>query len=100
MADCFLYLTPMTEKRLELLAPEKRQRRKENNMNKDLNKTDDELPPEYDLSKLKGRIRGKYVERYQKGTNVILLDPDVAEAFPDSQSVNQALRTLMNAAQK
>jgi hypothetical protein len=69
-------------------------------MNKNLNKTDDELRAEYDLSKLEGKARGKYVERYQKGTNVVLLEPDVAEAFPDSQSVNQALRTLLNTAQK
>ncbi|HSK73519.1 MAG TPA: hypothetical protein VK892_17615 [Pyrinomonadaceae bacterium] len=61
---------------------------------------EDELRPEYDLSKLKGRTRGKYVERYRQGTNVILLEPDVAEAFPDSESVNKALRLLMELAHK
>jgi hypothetical protein len=52
---------------------------------------DDEMLPEYDLS---GGVRGKYVERYRQGTNVVLLDPDVAEKFPTSESVNDALRRL------
>jgi hypothetical protein len=52
---------------------------------------DDELLPEYDLT---GGVRGKYVERYRQGTNVVLLDPDVAEKFPTSESVNEALRRL------
>lgn len=70
-------------------------------MNK--NKTEpleDEMRPEYDFSQLKGRVRGKYVERYQQGTNLILLEPDVQEAFPDAQSVNEALRMLMKVAQR
>ncbi len=52
---------------------------------------DVEMLPEYDLT---GGVRGKYVERYRQGTNVVLLDPDVAEKFPTSESVNQALRRL------
>jgi hypothetical protein len=56
---------------------------------------DDELRPEYNLSKLKGKVRGKYVERYKQGTNVVLLEPDVASVFPDSQAVNEALRKLI-----
>jgi hypothetical protein len=56
---------------------------------------EDELRPEYDLSKLKRRVRGKYVERYRQGTNLVLLKPDVAEAFPDADSVNEALRFLI-----
>jgi hypothetical protein len=51
---------------------------------------DDEMMPEYDLT---GGVRGKYVERYGQGTNVILLDPDVAERFPTSESVNEAQTT-------
>jgi hypothetical protein len=47
---------------------------------------------EYDFS---GGVRGKYVDRYRRGTNVVLLDPEVAEAFPDSKSVNDALRALV-----
>lgn len=58
----------------------------------------DELRPEYDASALKGGVRGKYAERYRRGTNLILLAPDVAEAFPDEQSVNEALRLLMKVA--
>ena len=56
----------------------------------------DELRPEYDLSKLKGGVRGKYTARYRAGTNLVLLSPDVAEYFPDEQSVNRALRTLIH----
>jgi hypothetical protein len=73
---------------------------KENSMKKDSNKMEDELQPEYDLSKLKGRVRGKYVERYREGTNAVLLEPDVAEVFPDSESVNKALRLLIEVAHK
>ena len=58
---------------------------------------EDELRPEYDFSRLKGRVRGKYVERYREGTNLVLLAPDVAEAFPDADSVNAALRSLIRA---
>ncbi len=57
--------------------------------------SEDEMRPEYDLSQLKGRVRGKYAERYREGTNLVLLDPDVAEAFPDANSVNEALRFLI-----
>ena len=51
--------------------------------------------PEYDLSKLKGRVKGKYVDRYNAGTNLVLLDEDVAVAFPTTKDVNRALRKLM-----
>ncbi len=61
---------------------------------------EDELRPEYDLSQLSGRTRGKYVERYRAGTNVVVLEPDVAAAFPDAQAVNEALRMLMQVAQR
>ena len=60
---------------------------------------EDELRPEYDLSKLKGRVRGKYAERYRAGTNLVLLEPDVAAAFPDAKTVNEALRLLIKVAQ-
>ena len=55
---------------------------------------------EYDLSRLKGGVRGKYAERYRAGTNLVLLSPDVAEYFPDGQSVNAALRGLIHAAKR
>ncbi len=60
---------------------------------------EDELRPEYDLSQLKGRVRGKYVERYRAGTNLVLLEPDVAAAFPDAKAVNEALRLLIKVAE-
>ena len=56
---------------------------------------DDDLRPEYDFSQLKSGVRGKYVERYREGTNLVLLDPDVAAAFPDAKAVNDALRQLL-----
>ena len=62
------------------------------------NEMDDELRPEYDLSQLKGGVRGKYASKYKEGTNLILLSPDVAEVFKDNESVNEALRLLMKIA--
>jgi biopolymer transport protein ExbD len=56
---------------------------------------EDELRPEYDFSQMKGGVRGKYVDRYRNGTNLVLLDPDVAAAFPDAKAVNDALRLLL-----
>ena len=56
---------------------------------------EDDLRPEYDFSQMKGGVRGKYVERYRQGTNLVLLDPDVADAFPDAKAVNDALRLLL-----
>jgi uncharacterized DUF497 family protein len=64
------------------------------------NIADDEMRPEYDLSELKGKVRGKYVERYQTGTNMVLLESDVQEAFPDSGAVNEALRMLIKVARQ
>ena len=59
---------------------------------------DDELRPEYDETLLKNGVRGKYVQRYQAGTNVVLLAPDVVTAFPTAEAVNEALRLLMKVA--
>ncbi len=55
---------------------------------------------EYDLSQLKGGVRGKYYRRFSEGSNLVLLDPDVADAFPDAKAVNEALRVLLNVASK
>jgi len=60
----------------------------------------DELRREYDLSKLKGGIRGKYTANYNTGTNLVLLSADVAEHFPDDRSVNMALRRLIRVANR
>ena len=57
----------------------------------------DEMRPEYDFSH---GVRGKHYEAYRAGTNVVFLDPDVAQAFADSASVNQALRLLLQLARK
>ncbi len=58
-------------------------------------KTDD-LRPEYDLRELlKDGVQGKYADRFQEGTNLVLLDSDVAEAFPNDEAVNEALRLVI-----
>ena len=54
---------------------------------------EDEMRDEYDFSS--SGVVGKYYERYLEGTNVVLLDPDVAQAFPDSESVNRILRRVL-----
>lgn len=59
--------------------------------------TDTEMLEEYDFSK---GVRGKYSQRYATGSNVVVISPDVAEVFPDSESVNEALRTLIRIAQQ
>ncbi len=69
-------------------------------MNKEtISEMEDELRPEYDLAELlKGGVRGKYVSRYRAGSNVVVLAPDVALAFPNEESVNEALRLVMRMA--
>lgn len=52
----------------------------------------DDLRSEYPPELIKSGERGKYAERYKKGTNVVIIDPDLHELFPDSESVNRALR--------
>lgn len=56
----------------------------------------DELRPEYELRQLRGGVRGKYYEKARAGTNLVLLDPDVARAFPTAEAVNRALRGLID----
>ena len=60
----------------------------------------DDLRPEYDLTKLKKAGRGKYYKQAVAGTNLVLVDPDLVKVFPDSASVNRALRALCDAAGK
>jgi hypothetical protein len=56
----------------------------------------DELRPEYDMKALlKGGVRGKYAARYRAGTNLVLLEPEVAKAFPNEKAVNEALKLVM-----
>ncbi|WGV23812.1 hypothetical protein [Halotia branconii] len=69
-------------------------------MNKEVeNEMEDELHPEYDFAQMQGGVRGKYVEQYRKKNNLVLLDPDVAQAFPNEEAVNEALRLLIKVAQ-
>jgi hypothetical protein len=68
-----------------------------------MKKTDessDEMRSEYDFRKMKFVGRGIYAERYRSGTNLVLLDPDIRAAFPDDESVNEALRVIANAAKQ
>jgi hypothetical protein len=57
----------------------------------------DDLRPEYDF---RGGVRGKYAERFREGTNIVVLDPDVAAEFKDSRAVNDALRKILKARPK
>ena len=69
-------------------------------MNKDNALIEDELRSEYDSSQLQGGVRGKYADRYNEGTNLVLLAPDVAAAFPTDAAVNEALRLLIRIAKE
>jgi hypothetical protein len=60
----------------------------------------DELRPEYRREDLGPGVRGKYFEAYREGTNLVLLSPDVAKAFPTDEAVNDALRSLIEVAQR
>jgi len=61
---------------------------------------DDDMRPEYDFSKMKMVGRGIYAEQFRAGTNVVLLDRDVREAFPNDRDVNEALRVIAKAAKQ
>ncbi len=81
------------EDRIRSSPREKRTRTRQNSMNQNNSpEPQDEMSDEYDFS---GGVRGKFYEQYVKGTNVVLLEPDVAEVFRDSDMVNQALRALI-----
>jgi len=63
---------------------------------KSADERNDDLRPQYDLGKLLPTgVQGKYAERFHEGTNLVLLAPDVAEAFPTAESVNEALRLVL-----
>ena len=63
-------------------------------------KASDELRPEYRREDLGVGVRGKYFESYRKGTNLVLLNPDVAKVFTSEEEVNEALRSLISLAKK
>ncbi len=60
--------------------------------NRKVSESSDDMRPEYDFS---GGMRGKYVQRFREGTNIVVLDPDVAAEFKDSVAVNDALRKVL-----
>jgi hypothetical protein len=61
-------------------------------------KNNGDLRPEYDLSKLRGGVRGKYYRQAIAGTNLVLIEPELTTLFPDTESVNRALRLLADTA--
>lgn len=66
-------------------------------MNDDRPEQVDEMQDEYDFGE---GVRGAYAGRYAEGSNVVVLSPDVAEAFPNSQAVNDALRAIVDVARR
>ena len=60
-----------------------------------MNKSNDELEQEYDLKSLGKGVRGKYFENYEKGTNVVVIDPELSKVFPNAKAVNDALRKVI-----
>jgi hypothetical protein len=64
-------------------------------MKKANRKSVNDMRPEYDFASMKGGVRGKYANRYRAGTNLVLLDPELAEAFPTEAAVNNALRAVL-----
>jgi hypothetical protein len=65
--------------------------------NRKVSEKSDEMRPEYDFS---GGVRGKYVQRFREGTNIVILEPDVAAEFKDSAAVNDALREVLKSRRK
>lgn len=61
---------------------------------------EDDSQEEYDFSKMEGGVRGKYAKEYREGVKIVMLEPDVAEIFPDAKAVNEALRTLAKIVQQ
>lgn len=78
---------------------EKQQNLREKIMKKNKIK-DDDLREEYDFSQMNGLVRGKYYQQYKNGTNIVHLDPDVVAAFKSEESINEALRSLINIAKE
>src|SRR5436190_9497618 len=58
----------------------------------------DDMRPEYDFASMKGGVRGKYARRARAGTNIVLIEPEVAEAFPSEKAVNEALKGVLSTA--
>jgi len=75
---------------------------KETSMKKKVIKhdVDDDMLPEYDFSKMRMVGRGIYAKRFRSGTNLVLLDHDVREAFPDDRTINETLRVIAKVAKE
>jgi hypothetical protein len=58
----------------------------------------DDLRPEYDFASMSGGVRGKYASRTRRGTNIVLIEPEVAKAFPTELAVNEALKGVLSTA--
>jgi hypothetical protein len=56
----------------------------------------DDMRPEYDFASMKGGVRGKYTRRARESSNIVLIEPEVTDAFPTEQAVNEALRGVLN----
>ena len=56
----------------------------------------DEMRAEYDFASMKGGVRGKYARRAREGTNIVLIEPEISDAFPTDQAVNEALKGVLN----
>jgi hypothetical protein len=65
-------------------------------MKKANRKTKDDLRPEYNFANMKGGVRGKYAAQIRSRTNLVLLDPEIAKAFPTDAAVNQVLRVVLD----
>lgn len=59
---------------------------------------ENDMRPEYNFASMSGGVRGKYVERLRRENNIVVLEPEVAEAFPTGEAVNAALRGMLNTA--
>ena len=55
-----------------------------------------DMRPEYDFASMKGAVRGKYTRRARAGSNIVLIEPEVADAFPNEEAVNEALKGVMS----
>src|SRR5437773_609822 len=58
----------------------------------------DDMRPEYDFASMPGGVRGKYVERLRRESNIVVLEPEIAQAFPTAEAVNAALRGMLDTA--
>src|SRR5437773_7911008 len=68
----------------------------ENSMKKTNHIQADDMRPEYDFAAMKGGVRGKYARRAREGTNIVLIEPEITDAFPTEQAVNEALKGVLN----